>query len=69
MPHETIRREFLRLELAIQHLNDVTKHPWKAINLYTWLSKYFLLAIHSHHDNEENIFGLSAQINMLLAIN
>lgn len=57
--HEAIRREVLRAEYSIERMNAY-KYPWQALNLYTWISDYFMLALHAHHDNEELLVGIES---------
>jgi hypothetical protein len=48
---EPIRRELLRVKHAFDRMDPVA-HPWKAFGFRTWLTDYFIPAIHCHHDNE-----------------
>ncbi len=54
VPHEFVRREFIRLEMAIKNFDAVT-HPWKAYCLHEWIAKFFIPSIHEHHDLEEHL--------------
>jgi hypothetical protein len=56
IPHETLRRELLRAEKALQCI-DVVKYPWHAVNFQKWFNNYLVPSIHAHHDAEEEIVG------------
>lgn len=56
IPHEAIRRDILRAEHSLKHM-DVVKYPWHIVNFYRWISEYFFLAVHFHHDMEEKVLG------------
>jgi hypothetical protein len=53
-PHEALRREMLRGQSALEKFDPI-KHPWQALYLDIWLSEFFVLSIHEHHDMEETI--------------
>ena len=56
IPHETLRREFLRAEWALSRM-DVLQHPWKAVTFKVWLLEFFFPSINSHHSTEEEVIG------------
>jgi len=54
IPHEAIRCEMLTFTRLLPYLNfDV--HPWKAHFVKEWLVKFFIPAVHEHHDLEEHL--------------
>ena len=54
IPHEAIRCEMLTFTRLLPYLNfDV--HPWKAHYVKEWLVKFFIPAVHEHHDLEEHL--------------
>lgn len=55
--HENLRREFLRGEAGIVHMENLLKHPWKVNNFHTWLTEFLWPAVHVHHDSEESVIG------------
>lgn len=56
MIHETIRREILRAEHALNNL-DVQKHPWQITCFYVWFSEFFSRIVDIHHETEDEILG------------
>ena len=54
VPHEAIRREFMRAQGALNNMN-VIKHPWQILYFNKWVKEYFHPAIHEHHMAEEEI--------------
>ncbi len=67
IPHEMLRRELLRVELALQHgLHDTYYHPWKVIALKEWTLDFFLPLLHTHHYIEDNIlFPFYMSLNVI----
>lgn len=55
VPHEALRREFIRGENAFKSF-DLLTHPWKIHCFNEWYQKFFLPTIKEHHDLEEKIF-------------
>ncbi len=49
IPHEALRREFLRAERAIEGLQNVAKYPWKADYYRSWLIDFLGPSIHEHN--------------------
>ena len=56
MSHETIRREFLRAEHALNSL-DVQRHPWQITCFYVWFSEFFSRIIDIQHEAEDEILA------------
>ena len=54
LPHEAIRCEMLTFSRLLPYLNFEV-HPWKAHFVKEWLLKFFIPAIHEHHDLEEHL--------------
>ncbi len=55
IPHEALRREFIRGTNALKTF-DLVAHPWKIHCFYEWYAKFFLPSVKEHHDIEEKIF-------------
>lgn len=56
MSHETIRREFLRAEHALNNL-DAQKHPWQITCFYVWFSEFFSRVIDIQYEAEDEILA------------
>lgn len=54
VPHEALRREIARLVAAAAQF-DPWVHPWKAHYMHQWISQFFVVVVHDHHDIEEQI--------------
>ena len=55
IPHEAIRCEMLTFSRLLPYLNFEVQ-PWKAHFVNEWLTKFFIPAVHEHHDLEEHLF-------------
>ena len=66
IPHEAIRCEMLTFTRLLPYLNfDV--HPWKAHYVREWLVKFFIPAVHEHHDLEEHlVFPYYAKLGVVI---
>ena len=56
LPHEAIRIEFLRAEMAINNMEPI-KNPWHILSIHRWFVEFLLPSIHEHHDLEEEVLG------------
>ena len=54
IPHEMLRREMRRAELALQELDSI-RLPWKAKAFKEWIVDFFVPLMHTHHYIEDNI--------------
>ena len=55
IPHEAIRREIAGMVKSVKALK-ADSEDWKILYFSEWYVDVFAVVIHSHHENEENIY-------------